>query len=106
MYPHPAQYALARRIAEEYPGYFDDQLVALLSSPNPVVVAHALTTLRWMKSPALTELPRPLLADKRQVIIPGCLFVTKTLGEIARECAKEARHRAKPDDAPDQNSGG
>ena len=47
----PAQYELARRIADEYPDYFEDDLVALLSSPNPVVVAHALTTLRWMKSP-------------------------------------------------------
>jgi hypothetical protein len=95
--PQPEQYELARRIAEEYPGYFDDELVALLSSKSPVVVAQALTTLRWMKSAALAELPQHLLLDNRKVTIAGCLFVTKTLGEIARECANEASDRAAPD---------
>jgi hypothetical protein len=100
-HPQPEQYELARRIAEEYPGYFDDKLVALLSSPNAVVVAQALTTLRWMKSPALAELPERLLSDKRKVTIAGCLLVSQTLGEIARKCAKEARGRTEPDAAPD-----
>lgn len=93
-HPQPEQYELAWRIAEEYPGYFDDQLVALLSSPNPVVVAQALTTLRWMKNAALAELPEHLFSDKRKVTIAGCLLVSKSLGEIARECAKEVKGRA------------
>lgn len=100
-HPQPEQYELARRIAEEYPGHFDDKLVALLSSPNPVIVAQALTTLRWMKSSALAELPEWLLSDKREVTIAGCLLVSQTVGEIARECIKEARGRGEPDAAPD-----
>jgi hypothetical protein len=105
-HPQPAQYELARRIAEEYPGRFDDQLVALWSSPDPVVVAQALTTLGWMKSPALAELPRELLADTRKVTIAGCLVVTRELGEIARECAREARGRAEPCAAAAPAAGG
>jgi hypothetical protein len=55
--PQPEQYKLARRIAEEYPGRFDEELAALLSSNNPVVVAQALTILKWTRSPVLAELP-------------------------------------------------
>jgi len=85
------EYEIGRRIAQEYPGYFDDELVALLSSPNPVVVAHALTTLSWMKSPALADLPDGLLSDERSVTI-GCHFVhTRTLGEIAQQCMNDAQ---------------
>lgn len=86
-HPQPEQYELAKRIAVEYPGYFDEQLVVLLSSSNPVIVAQALTILRWMKSPALAALPSDLLSDKRMVTIAGCFFITKSLGEIAQECA-------------------
>jgi len=87
------EYELARRIAEEFPGCFDDKLVALLSSPNAVVVAQALMTLRWMKSPALAALPEQLLSDKRKVLIAGCFPFSQSLGEIAGECAKEAKDR-------------
>jgi hypothetical protein len=88
-HPQPEQYELARRIAMEHRGYFDEELLALLSSPNPVVVAQVLTILQWMNSPALSDLPEELFSDKRQVTIAGCLLVSKSLGEIARECIKE-----------------
>ena len=94
LYPvlgEPEQYELSRRIAEDYPGYFDDELFALLSSPNPVVVAQALATLGWMKSPVLAELPKQLLLDERRVSIAGCLLASKSLGGIARQCAKQTR---------------
>jgi hypothetical protein len=95
-HPQPEQYELARRIAEEYPGDFERELFALLSSPNAVVVAQALTTLRWIKSPALADLPEVLLSDHRRVTIAGCLLISQSLGEIARECANEARRRGEP----------
>jgi hypothetical protein len=86
--PQPKQYKLARRIDNEHRGRFDKELVTLLLSPNPVVVAQALTVLRWMDSIALTELPNDLLADKRRVKIAGCLMTSKAVGQIARECAR------------------
>jgi hypothetical protein len=91
------EFELSHRIAEEYPGYFDDELLKLLSSPNAVVVAHALTILRWMKHPALAELPEQLLTDERTVTIGCCLIHSRSLGEIARECADEIKGRAAPD---------
>lgn len=91
-HPQPEQYALSRRIAEEYRGYFDEELVALLASPNPVVVVQALVTLHWMRSPILDELPERLLTDERTVIVAGCLLDRKSVGEIARECARKTRN--------------
>ena len=88
--PQPDEYKLARRIADEYAGHFDDDLIALLSSPSAVVVAQALTILRWMKSPALKTLPEHLLVDHRKVTVAGCLLVSQTLGEIARACVDDA----------------
>src|SRR5262249_13372164 len=87
--PQPEGYELTREVARRR-AECQGGLVRLLESANPVVVAHALTALRWMGSPALALLPEALLVDRRTVTIPGCRFVTKTVGEIARECANEA----------------
>jgi hypothetical protein len=67
-------------------------LLALLSSPNQLIVAHALRTLELMQSPAFTNLPDELLRRGQQVtFITGSFKNSMDLGGLARQIRKKAR---------------
>src|SRR5262245_28815537 len=69
-----------------------DGLVAMLSSPNQLVVAHALQALELMRSPVLAELPDEL-RDRRQKVTFQCGSFRNSmdLGGYARQVRKRAR---------------
>jgi hypothetical protein len=93
----PPQYALTHRIAEEYPGYFDESLCKLLSAENPVVVAHVLEIIKLSKSKLAARLPTELFEDERTVVIAGCFIHSATIGQLARECRDQySRSRSRP----------
>lgn len=69
-------------------------LVALLSSPNQLVVAYALQTLELMGSPVLAELPDELLERRQKVTLQcGSFRNSMDLGGLARQIRKRARGR-------------
>ena len=70
-----------------------DGLIALLSSPNQLVVAHALQALELMRSPVLAGLPDEL-CDRRQKVTFQCgsFRTSMDLGGYARQVRKRARH--------------
>jgi len=67
-------------------------LVALLTSPNHLIVAHALQALELMRSPELAELPGEL-CDRRQKVTFQCGSFRNLmdLGGYARQVRKRAR---------------
>ena len=96
----PAPLAVAQRIAGEYP-QFHDALVSLLSSPQQLVVAYALMTLRMMNSPILAEVSDELLNRREKVTIAaGCFVNSMDLGGLARQYRKEAIRRAAANRSP------
>jgi hypothetical protein len=73
-----------------------DGLLALLSSPNQLLVAYALQTLELMGSPALADLPDELLERRQQVTFQcGSFRNSMDLGGLARQIRKRARERGR-----------
>jgi hypothetical protein len=70
----------------------EEGLIVMLASPNQLVVAYALMTLRWMRSPVLANLSDELLSRRENISVQCGSFRTKMdLGGLARQYRKEAR---------------
>jgi len=91
---HPPARALVEQIAQLPECH--DGLLALLSSPNQLLVAYALQTLELMGSPALADLPDELLERRQQVTFQcGSFRNSMDLGGLARQIRKRARERGR-----------
>jgi hypothetical protein len=70
------------------------KLVGLLSSPNQLVVAYALLTLRKMNSNVRANLTGDLANRKQKItFVAGSFLNSMDLGGLARQYRKEARRR-------------
>lgn len=92
----------SRRFVEQaasVPGCHDG-LVSLLSSPNQVVVVHALQALELMGSQVLRDLPDELCNRRQNVTFQSGSFRTSMdLGGYARRVRERARRAGRSDPA-------
>lgn len=92
---HPPARALVEQIDAVQACH--DGLLALLSFPSQLVVAHALQSLELTGSPPLAELSDELCGRHGQVTFQcGSFRNSMDLGGYARQVRRRARQRAEP----------